>query len=198
MRLSPHAPLPCGQLCISPRPSPSASCRIMSRRLYGLSGLKLLLPDAGHGWVRSALLAIAGQEDEARAAMQRYLANDKAPFRTMSECMLDSQKSRCRPIIRLFLRVFLCSRRNSPMASEKPDCRSEQRGSHADVVIERAARCMSLMGHRVGLLLPTTSAPPDNRTSPAGWHVSNVPIADLTTQQTQLLSARSTNDGCFR
>jgi adenylate cyclase len=37
------------------------------------------------GLVRSALLAIAGQEDEARAAMQRYLANDKAPFRTMSE-----------------------------------------------------------------------------------------------------------------
>jgi len=33
--------------------------------------------------VRSVLLA--GQEAEAHAAMQRYLANDKAPFRTMSQ-----------------------------------------------------------------------------------------------------------------
>jgi len=35
--------------------------------------------------VRSALLALAGKEDEARAAMQRYLANDNAPIRTMSQ-----------------------------------------------------------------------------------------------------------------
>ena len=35
--------------------------------------------------VRSVLLALAGREDEAHATMQRYLANDKAPFRTMSE-----------------------------------------------------------------------------------------------------------------
>ena len=35
--------------------------------------------------VRSALLALAGKEADARAAMQRYLANDKAPFRTMSQ-----------------------------------------------------------------------------------------------------------------
>jgi class 3 adenylate cyclase/TolB-like protein len=37
------------------------------------------------GFVRSALLALAGQEDEARATMQRYLANDKSPIRTMSQ-----------------------------------------------------------------------------------------------------------------
>ena len=37
------------------------------------------------GLVRSVLLALAGREDEAHATMQRYLANDKAPFRTMSE-----------------------------------------------------------------------------------------------------------------
>ena len=37
------------------------------------------------GYVRSALLALAGQEDEARATMQRYLANDKSPIRTMSQ-----------------------------------------------------------------------------------------------------------------
>jgi predicted RNA polymerase sigma factor len=37
------------------------------------------------GFVRPALLALAGKEDEARAAMQRYLANDNAPIRTMSQ-----------------------------------------------------------------------------------------------------------------
>ena len=36
-------------------------------------------------FVRSALLSLAGKEADARAAMQRYLANDKAPFRTMSQ-----------------------------------------------------------------------------------------------------------------
>ena len=37
------------------------------------------------GFMRSALLAMAGKEDEARATMQRYLANDNAPIRTMSQ-----------------------------------------------------------------------------------------------------------------
>ena len=37
------------------------------------------------GFFRSALLAMTGKEDEARAAMQRYLANDNAPIRTMSQ-----------------------------------------------------------------------------------------------------------------
>jgi adenylate cyclase len=37
------------------------------------------------GLVRSVLLALAGREDEAHATMQKYLANDKAPFRSMSE-----------------------------------------------------------------------------------------------------------------
>jgi adenylate cyclase len=37
------------------------------------------------GLMRSVLLALAGRENEAHATMQRYLANDKAPFRTMSD-----------------------------------------------------------------------------------------------------------------
>jgi tetratricopeptide (TPR) repeat protein len=37
------------------------------------------------GFHRSALLAMAGKEDEARAAMQGYLASDNAPIRTMSQ-----------------------------------------------------------------------------------------------------------------
>jgi len=37
------------------------------------------------GFVRSALLAMAGQEADARATMQRYLASENAPIRTMSQ-----------------------------------------------------------------------------------------------------------------
>ena len=37
------------------------------------------------GFVRSALLALAGKEADARAAMQRYLANDNAPIRTITQ-----------------------------------------------------------------------------------------------------------------
>ncbi|MBV9562086.1 MAG: adenylate/guanylate cyclase domain-containing protein [Bradyrhizobium sp.] len=36
-------------------------------------------------FMRSALLSLTGKDDDARAAMQRYLADDKAPFRTMSQ-----------------------------------------------------------------------------------------------------------------
>jgi tetratricopeptide (TPR) repeat protein len=36
-------------------------------------------------FMRSGLLSLTGKEADARAAMQRYLANDKAPFRTMSQ-----------------------------------------------------------------------------------------------------------------
>jgi adenylate cyclase len=37
------------------------------------------------GFVRSALLALAGQEADARATMQRYLASDNAPIRTITQ-----------------------------------------------------------------------------------------------------------------
>ena len=75
------------------------------------------------GFVRSALLALAGQEAEARATMQRYLANDNAPIRTMSQWHARLARP-FRPIVR----VFLCGGKISPRASEKPDCRSDQRG----------------------------------------------------------------------
>jgi hypothetical protein len=56
----------------------------MSRRLYGLSGLKLLLPDCGHRIYSVCATCLAGQGDEARETMKRYL-NDNAPIRTMSQ-----------------------------------------------------------------------------------------------------------------
>jgi len=37
------------------------------------------------GFVRSALLALAGQETDARATMERYLASDNAPIRTIAQ-----------------------------------------------------------------------------------------------------------------
>ena len=37
------------------------------------------------GFVRSALLALAGQEADARGAMQHYLANENAPIRTITQ-----------------------------------------------------------------------------------------------------------------
>jgi tetratricopeptide (TPR) repeat protein len=43
-------------------------------------------PDSAfNGFVRSGLLALAGLEADARATMQRYLANPKAPLRTITQ-----------------------------------------------------------------------------------------------------------------
>ena len=50
------------------------------------------------GYVRSALLALAGQEDKARATMQRYLANDYAPIRTISKWHARRSGNRYRPL----------------------------------------------------------------------------------------------------
>jgi hypothetical protein len=95
----------------------------MNRRLCGLSGLKLLPPEfLVVGLVRSVLLAVAGREDEAHATMQRYLANDKAPFRTMSEWRASWAVSRCS----LGVHVFLFGGKISQMASGKLGCRSKR------------------------------------------------------------------------
>jgi hypothetical protein len=48
---------------------------------------------------------------------------------------------------RLIVRVLVSGRGSSPRLSEKPDCRSDQRGCPADEVIATAAHCMSRMGH---------------------------------------------------
>ena len=101
----------------------------MSRRLYGLSGLKLLLPRFC-SWDLCGLRCLPWRAKRTRRA-QQCSAIWRTTMPLSGPClngMLGSQKNRCRPIIRLFLRVFLYSGRNSTMASEKPDCRSEQRG----------------------------------------------------------------------
>ena len=154
-------------VCISPRPSPSACCRTMRRRLYGLSGLKLLLPSILFmGFVRSALLALAGKEDEARAAMQRYLANDNAPIRTMSQWHARQSEKPLpsyNPLVLARLLIFEEEIRRWPPKSRTAGVINAV--AHADEVIERAARCMSLMGPKPEVRTPTrhVRCTPDSR-----------------------------------
>ena len=138
----------------------------MSRRLYGLSGLKLLLPRLC-SWDFFGLCCLPWRAKRTRRA-QQCSAIWRTTMPLSGPClngMLDSQKNRCRPIIRLFLRVFLYSGRNSTMASEKPDCRSDHAVAHADEVIATAARCMSLMGPKPEVRTPTrhVRCTPDSR-----------------------------------
>ena len=101
----------------------------MSRRLYGLSGLKLLL-QIFCSWDLCGLRCLPWRAKRTRRA-QQCSAIWRTTMPLSGPClngMLGSQQNRCRPIIRLFFRVFLYWGRNSTMASEQPDCRSEQRG----------------------------------------------------------------------
>ena len=117
-------PFPHGQYCISPRLIAFGILQDYEEALVWTERAEAAAPEMPlWEFVRSALLALAGKEADARAAMQRYLANDNAPFRTMSQWHAQLE-DRCRPIIR----VFLYGRKNSTRASEKPDCRSDQRG----------------------------------------------------------------------
>ena len=129
MRLSPHIPGRVGPIFYFAKAIAFGILQDYEQALVWIERAEAAAPEILlMGFVRSAMLAMAGKEDEARAAMQRYLANDNAPIRTMSQWHARQPENRCRPIIRLFLHVFLYSGRNSTMASEKPDCRSDQRG----------------------------------------------------------------------
>ena len=109
MRLSPHAPgRHVANILFRQGASPSACCRTMSRRLYGLSGLKLLLPRFC-SWDLCGLHCLPWRAKRTRRA-QQCSAIWRTTMPLSGPClngMLGSQKNRCRPIIRLFLRVFL-------------------------------------------------------------------------------------------
>ena len=155
MRLSPHDPRSIGQHCISPRPSPSASCRTMSRRLYGLSGLKLLLPRCC-SWDLCGLRCLPWRVKRTRRA-QQCSAIWRTTMPLSGPClngMLDGRPFR--PIVRLF---FASSYVGEKIRRWPPKSRTagvSNAVARADEVIERAARCMSLMGQslptRVGTL----------------------------------------------
>ena len=86
MRLNPHAPAAMWPAWYLAKAIAFGMLDDLEQALVWIGRAEAAAPDILFiGFVRSALLALAGKEDEARAAMQRYLANDNAPIRTMSQ-----------------------------------------------------------------------------------------------------------------
>ena len=86
MRLSPHIPRRVGPIFYFAKAFAFGILQDYEQALVWIERAEAASPDILlMGFVRSAMLAMAGKEDEARAAMQRYLANDNAPIRTMSQ-----------------------------------------------------------------------------------------------------------------
>jgi adenylate cyclase len=86
MRLSPHIPGRVGPIFYLAKAITFGILQEHEQALVWIERAEAAAPEMlVMGFFRSVLLAIAGQEAEARAAMQRYLANDNAPIRTMSQ-----------------------------------------------------------------------------------------------------------------
>ena len=86
MRLNPHAPAAMWPTLYLAKAIAFSMLQDYEEALVWIERAEAAAPDILFmGFVRSALLALAGKEDEARAAMQRYLANDNAPIRTISQ-----------------------------------------------------------------------------------------------------------------
>ncbi|MBT1509582.1 hypothetical protein KIP88_03625 [Bradyrhizobium sp. SRL28] len=86
MRLNPHAPAAMWPTLYLAKAIAFSMLHDLEEALEWIERAEAAAPDILlMGFVRSALLALAGKEDEARAAMQRYLANNNAPIRTMSQ-----------------------------------------------------------------------------------------------------------------
>jgi tetratricopeptide (TPR) repeat protein len=86
MRLNPHAPAAMWPSLYLAKAIAFSMLHDHEEALVWIERAEAAAPDILFmGFMRSALLALAGKEDEARATMQRYLANDNAPIRTMSQ-----------------------------------------------------------------------------------------------------------------
>jgi adenylate cyclase len=86
MRLNPHAPASMWPFLYRAKAIALAMLQNYEEALVWIERAEAAAPEIVLlGLGRSALLAVAGKEDEARAAMQRYLANDNAPIRTISQ-----------------------------------------------------------------------------------------------------------------
>ena len=86
MRISPHHPGLVGPMFHFAKARAFGMLQDYEQALVSIERAEAAAPEfLVLGLVRSVLLAMAGKEDEARAAMQRYLANDNAPIRTMSQ-----------------------------------------------------------------------------------------------------------------
>jgi tetratricopeptide (TPR) repeat protein len=86
MRLSPHVPGRVGPIFYFAKAFAFGILQDYEQALVWIERAEAAAPEIVlMGFYRSAMLAMAGKEDEARAAMQRYLANDNAPFQTMAQ-----------------------------------------------------------------------------------------------------------------
>jgi adenylate cyclase len=86
MRISPHMPGRVGPAFYMAKATAFSILQDNEQALVWIERAEAAAPEISlMGFVRSGLLAMAGKEDEARAAMQRYLATDNAPIRTMSQ-----------------------------------------------------------------------------------------------------------------
>ena len=86
MRLSPHHPGLAGPLFYLSKALAFSMLQDYEQALVWIERAEAAAPEiVVVAFYRSALLAMAGQKDEARATMQRFLANDKVPFRTISQ-----------------------------------------------------------------------------------------------------------------
>lgn len=86
MRLNPHAPAAIWPTLYFAKGIAFSMLRDLEQALVWVERAEAAAPEMLFiGFVRSALLAVAGKEDEARAAMQSFLANGNVPIRTMSQ-----------------------------------------------------------------------------------------------------------------
>ena len=86
MRVNPHAPAATWPSLYLAKAIAFSMLQDYEEALVWIERAEAAVPDSLFmGFVRPALLALAGKEDEARAAMQRYLANENAPIRTISQ-----------------------------------------------------------------------------------------------------------------
>jgi adenylate cyclase len=86
MRLSPHDPVSTWPTLYLAKAQAFGILQDYEEALVWIERAEAAAPEVLIiGFMRSALLALAGQEAEARATMQRYLASDNAPIRTMSQ-----------------------------------------------------------------------------------------------------------------
>jgi adenylate cyclase len=86
MRLSPHMPARVGPAFYLAKAIAFSILQDNEQALVWIERAEAAAPEISlMGFVWFGLLAMAGKEDEARAAMQRYLATDNAPIRTISQ-----------------------------------------------------------------------------------------------------------------
>ena len=157
MRLSPHAPAAMWPTLYLAKAIAFGMLQDYEQALVWIERAEAAAPEiAAHG-ICAVCAACPGGSKRTRRAQQcsAIWRTTNAPIRTMSQWHARQSEDRCRPIIRLFLRVFLCREEIRRRPPKSRTAGVSNAVAHADEVIERAARCMSLMGRRA----PNTARP---------------------------------------